>query len=111
MTELLLDVDCEVLRLYNLPAALERSLLDVFTAWDRVGVPYLQACYIPKAFKADISLSAYRELARDWGKTNQERGTLIDQSIRGELGKQSETQSSTGIRGVPRLRCCTPLSS
>ena len=92
LTELLLDVDCEVLRLYNLPAALERNLLDVFTAWERVGVPYLQAGYIPKAFKADVTLSAYRGLTKSWEDTNQERGTLIDQSIRGELDTEGKAR-------------------
>jgi hypothetical protein len=69
-------------------------LLDVFTAWERVGVPYLQAGYIPKAFKADISLSAYRELKKSWEATNQERGTLIDQSIRGELDTEGRARLS-----------------
>jgi hypothetical protein len=94
LKELLLDVDCEVLRLYDLPVALERSLLDVFATWDRVGVPFSQPSYIPGAFKPDISLSAYRELAKNWERTNEERGTLIDQSIRGELDRVGRARLS-----------------
>jgi len=94
LKELLLDVDCEVLRLYDLPVLLERSLLDIFSKWERVGVPFSQSELIPESFKADISLSAYRELAKNWEKTNQERGTLIDQSIRGELDTEGRARLS-----------------
>ena len=94
LKELLLDVDCEVLRLYDLPAALERGLLDIFSTWDRVGVPFSQPGYIPEAFNADVSLSAYRELAKNWESTNEERGALIDRSIRGELDTEGRARLS-----------------
>lgn len=94
LKELLLDVDCEVLRLYDLPVGLERNLLDSFANWDRVGVPFSQLDYIPGAFKADVSLSTYRELAKNWERTNEERGILIDQSIRGELDTEGRARLS-----------------
>lgn len=94
LKELLLDVDCEVLRLYDLPVGLERNLLDIFANWDRVGVPFSQLDYIPGAFKVEVSLSTYRELAKNWERTNEERGTLIDQSIRGELDTEGRARLS-----------------
>src|SRR5208337_3686691 len=92
LKELLLDVDCEVLRLYDLPVALERSLLDIFSTWDRVGVPFSQPGYIPEAFNADVSLLAFRELAKNWERANGERGALIDKSIRGELDTEGRAR-------------------
>ncbi len=85
LKELLLDVDSEVLRLYALPAKLERLILETFTGWERVGVPFGQSFYLPEGFHADISLADFRKLEESWPKTNRERGLLIDRQIAGEL--------------------------
>jgi hypothetical protein len=85
LKELLLNVDCEVLRLYSLPAKLERMLLDTFTAWERVGVPFKQDCYYPVDFKAEVSFAEFRKLEESWLQTNRERGLLIDKQIAGDL--------------------------
>jgi hypothetical protein len=81
LKELLLDVDCEVLRLYALPATLERLVLEVFAGWERVGVPLGQSSYFPEGFTADVSLADFRKIERSWEETNRERGLLIDRQI------------------------------
>jgi hypothetical protein len=87
LRELLLNVDVEVLRLYSLPAKLERSLLDTFTGWERVGVPFKQDCYFPVDFRADVSFADFRKLEESWPRTNRERGLLIDKQIAGDLNE------------------------
>jgi hypothetical protein len=85
LKDLLLDVDCEVLRLYALPAKLERLVLETFTGWERVGVSFSQSFYLPEGFHADVSLADFRKIEESWPKTNRERGLLIDRQIAGEL--------------------------
>lgn len=85
LKKLLLQVDCEVLRLYSLPLELETSLLALFTDWGRVGVPFKQTRYLPKEVEGGISFSDFLEFERDWLVTNRERGMLIDKSSLGTL--------------------------
>jgi hypothetical protein len=76
-----------VLKLYALPAAIERDLLDVFAQWERVGVPFRQMNYYPETFRAAIHFSAFRRFEQDWPRTNRERGLLIDKNISGTLNE------------------------
>jgi hypothetical protein len=85
LKDLLLNVDVEVLRLYSLPAKLERSLLDTFTGSERVGVPFKQDRYFPVDFQAEVSFADFRKLEESWPRTNRERGLLIDKQIAGNL--------------------------
>jgi hypothetical protein len=85
LKKLMLDVDCEVLSLYALPANLERLILETFTGWERVGVPFRQSFYLPEGFRADVSLADFRKIEESWPQTNRERGLLIDQQIAGQL--------------------------
>lgn len=85
LSTLLLDIDCEVLRLYALPPHLERLLLDVFAGWERVGVPFTQLSYFPEGFIGRVSLTDFRTIEKSWERTNRERGHLIDRKIAGEL--------------------------
>ena len=85
LKEYLFDVDCEVLRLYALPAKLERLILETFTGWERVGVPFNQSFYFPEGFRADVSLADFRKIEESWPRTNRERGLLIDRQIAGGL--------------------------
>lgn len=89
LKDMLSDVDCEVLRLYALPSNLERQILETFTGWERVGVPFRQEQYLPEGFHADVSLADFRKIQESWPKTNRERGLLIDLQIAGKL---DETQ-------------------
>ena len=56
---LLLALDAEVLRLYDLPPRLERQVLDLFSGWNRPGVPFAFARYFPVDFEPWIPLNVY----------------------------------------------------
>lgn len=81
LAELLLQVDSEVLKLYALPEYLESSLLALFTGWDRAGVPFPQAGYIPSELGGCTDLATFLEFEKDWSATNHERTELINKSI------------------------------
>jgi len=85
LRKLLLQVDCEVLKLYSLPLELEQSLLALFAGRERVGVPFSQNGYLPKKLGHSMRLSDFLQLEEDWSVTNRERGRLIDKSIAGTL--------------------------
>ena len=42
----MLQIDAEVLRLYDLPPRLERQILDLFAGWERQGVPFVSTAII-----------------------------------------------------------------
>lgn len=78
---LLLRVDCEVLKLYNLPRELERQLLDYFAGWQREGVPFKFDRYFPEHFTDPISLADYLAITADWPETNKRRAALIRKKV------------------------------
>ncbi|HXP61741.1 MAG TPA: N-6 DNA methylase [Dongiaceae bacterium] len=78
-------VDAEVVRLYNLPAKLERRLLDLFGGVRRRGVPFLQTDYFPKGYTGLERLSDLVAITADWDKTNRQRGKLMDLEDEGRL--------------------------
>jgi hypothetical protein len=90
LEKLLLQVDCEVLKLYLLPLELEQSLLALFTDWQRVGVPFTQTRYLPKDLEGRLRLSDFLQFEEDWSVTNRERGMLIDKSISGTLSDDEQ---------------------
>jgi len=92
LKELLLNVDVEVLRLYSLPAKLERLLLDIFTGCERVGVSFKQDGYFPVDFQAEVSFADFRKLEESWPRTNRERGLLIDKQIAGNLNDTEQVR-------------------
>jgi hypothetical protein len=71
-------VDAEVLRLYGLPAKLERRLLDLFGGIRRRGVPFEQTEYFPKGFGDLERLDDLLAITVDWPKTNRQRARLMD---------------------------------
>ena len=71
-------IDAEVLRLYDLPAALERKVLNLFSGVRRRGVPFEQTEYFPKDFTELDRLSDLLAITVDWPKTNRRRAKLID---------------------------------
>jgi hypothetical protein len=85
LDRLLVRVDAESLKLYDLPLELEQQVLSLFTDWDRVGVPFTQTRYLPAMLEGKISLWQFLEMERSWSATNQERGKLIDKNIAGTL--------------------------
>lgn len=78
-------IDAEVLRLYGLPAALERKVLDLFAGIRRRGVPFEQTAYFPKGFTDLDRLSDLLAITADWPKTNRRRARLIDLEEAGQL--------------------------
>ena len=56
--QLLLKIDAEVLKLYDLPPQLERKILNLFLGVDR-RVPFQFSGYIPQNFKPSIPLHMY----------------------------------------------------
>jgi hypothetical protein len=56
---LLQHVDAEILRLYDLPPRLERQLLDLFSGYERPGVPFDFRRYFPEDFEPHLPLHLY----------------------------------------------------
>ena len=56
---LLLSIDAEVMRLYDLPPKMEKRVLDLFQGVQRKGVPFSFRGYYPKNFKSAIPLHEY----------------------------------------------------
>ncbi len=78
-------VDAEVLRLYDLPAALERKVLDLFCGIHRRGVPFEQTEYFPKDFTDLQRLNDLLAITAAWLKTNRRRAKLMDLEEAGKL--------------------------
>ena len=78
-------IDAEVLRLYDLPAEMERKVLDLFTGIGRRGVPFEQTEYFPEGFTELDRLSDLLAITADWPKTNRRRAKLIDLEEEGRL--------------------------
>ena len=74
-------VDAEVLKLYALPAELERELLDFFDSVPRVGVPFDQRGYIPSAFREVQRLDEFLRITDEWEQTDERRCQLIEKRI------------------------------
>jgi len=85
-------IDAEVLRLYNLPAPLERKVLDLFSGVRRRGVPFEQTEYFPKGFTDLERLSDLLAITADWPKTNRRRAKLIDLEESGQLTPHQTTE-------------------
>lgn len=64
---LLLTMDAEVLRLYDLPPRLERQLLDLFEGHQRSGVPFKFTSYYPPGFRPCLPL--HMLLSEDYERT------------------------------------------
>ncbi len=86
-------MDAEVLALYDLPAPLERQLLDYFTGERRLGVPFEQTEYFPKGFKGMNRLSELLTITADWPKHSKRRAFLIKREYeQGSLSAKDEAE-------------------
>ncbi|MBN1973438.1 MAG: N-6 DNA methylase, partial [Sedimentisphaerales bacterium] len=56
---ILLEIDAEILRLYNLPPRLEKMVLDFFESFQRRGVDFKFDRYYPEGFDSYIPLHMY----------------------------------------------------
>jgi type I restriction-modification system DNA methylase subunit len=110
LRELHWRIDAEVLRLYELPVELERQLLDYFSGWQRVGVPFEQDRYFPENFDEPISLADFLAITADWGVTNKRRLGLIEEktakTARPEGGE--ELQQLQRLAGLKRELLSSP---
>src|SRR5690606_22967112 len=57
LESLLLHVDAEGLKLYDLPLALEQQVLSLFSDWRRVGVPFKQTRFLPEKLEGKLGLA------------------------------------------------------
>jgi hypothetical protein len=96
LRSLLLAIDAEVLRLYDLPARAERKLLDSLSPHSRKGIPFEFTEYYPSGFENAVPLYAFlsdtyqRFLdggpARVSDNIRRRCDTLIDRKLESELG-------------------------
>jgi hypothetical protein len=93
-------VDAEVLKLYALPAKLERELLDFFDGVPRVGVPFEQKCYIPSAFREVLRLDEFLRITDEWEQTDERRCQLIEKRI--QHGRRTAAEE-VEFKGLQRL--------
>jgi type I restriction-modification system DNA methylase subunit len=56
---MLLRIDAEVLKLYDLPPKYEKKVLDLFSGWSRNGVDFDFQSYYPEGFESYIPLHEY----------------------------------------------------
>ena len=73
--------DAEVLKLYALPAELERQLLDLFTGVERRGVPFKQIEYFPSHFTDLQRLEDLLAITGEWEQTSTRKTALIEKKI------------------------------
>jgi type I restriction-modification system DNA methylase subunit len=85
-------IDAEVLRLYNLPARLERQVLDLFCGSERRGVPFRQTEYLPKTFPEPVTLRQLLAITVDWDQTNNRRAQLILKEERKTIRPAEQTE-------------------
>lgn len=85
-------IDAEVLRLYDLPAAMERRILDLFTGVQRRGVPFTQTEYFPKGFTNLDRLSDLLAITADWTNTNRRRCHLIRKDVKSHLSEKEKAE-------------------
>lgn len=104
-------MDAEVLALYNLPAKLERRLLDYFTGERRVGVPFEQMEYFPKGFEGAERLSELLAITADWPKHARREAKLIQKEYDddGLPPKELEELERLQRLGALHLRRVAPL--
>lgn len=93
-------VDAEVLKLYDLPAHLERQLLDMFTGVERRGVPFHQTEYFPAHFTDLQRLEDLLAITGEWEQTSARKSELIEKKIR----KQA---SDDELKELARLKMLT----
>jgi hypothetical protein len=88
LQRLLFQVDSEVMKLYDLPLDIEKSLLTLFSGNERVGVPFTQTEYLPDELIGKVRFSDFLGYEKDWSITNHERCDLIERSISDKLNTQ-----------------------
>ena len=80
ITEALIRLDAAVLDAYELPARVQRQLVDQFQGWKRpVAASFTE--YFPNHFKDVITLKDFVAIQYDWDETNERRCDLIEKEL------------------------------
>ncbi len=110
LRELHWRIDGEVLRVYKLPVEAERQLLDYFSGWDRVGVPFKQDRYFPEGFDEPVSLVDFLAITADWDATNEQRLKLMNKKADGPIRaeERTELQRLQRLAGLKRELLSSP---
>ncbi|MGL4401695.1 MAG: HsdM family class I SAM-dependent methyltransferase [Luteolibacter sp.] len=72
-----LRVDAEVMRLYDLPPEMERTLLNLFEGHERKGVPFKQIGYFPAGFEGLNTVAELVTVLADWEPKSARKSELI----------------------------------
>jgi hypothetical protein len=110
LRELQWRIDAEVMRLYELPVEAERQLLDYFSGWERVGVPFKQDRYFPEGFDEAISLTDFLAITAGWEATNKRRLELIERKANNPIRteERAELQRLQRLAGLKRELLSSP---
>jgi hypothetical protein len=95
-------VDAEVLKLYALPAELERQLLDLFAGVERRGVPFKQLEYLPPHFTDLQRLEDLLAITGEWEQTSANKTALIEKKI-------AKTATEAELQELDRLKMLTEV--
>lgn len=103
LRELHWRLDAAVLRIYDLPPALERRLLDYFTGHPRERVPFTQTEYVPARIPEPQTLAQLLAITADWEIHNERRSDLIEKEYRGRI-KPAELAELESLQKLTSLR-------
>lgn len=92
LSDILTQIDIEVLRLYGLPLPLEQMVLSMFEGYRRVGVPFEFTRYIPSDVPGAIRYEQFQRFSGDWSSANRKRSQLIKKEIAGILNSQERME-------------------
>jgi hypothetical protein len=81
LKRLRLQIDAEVLKLYNLAPRDERALLDLFNGHRRLGVPFEQTEFLPQGFASCIPLHVYLTFREHASKASRLRKSKVWESL------------------------------
>lgn len=110
LRELHWRIDAHVLRLYDLPARLERQLLDLFDGATRRGVPFHQTRYFPAHFSDALTLQQLLSITAEWDVTNERRVHLIHKQLDASISpKEEEELHRLQDLADSRVRLVAPL--
>jgi hypothetical protein len=108
--ELLLRVDCEVLKMYALPRELDLQLLRLFAGWPRKGVPFKFDRYFPEHFSDSMTLADYLAITADWSETNRRRDALIRKKVARTISAEERDElANLQSLASSRVRLLAPL--
>jgi hypothetical protein len=96
-------VDAEVLKLYTLPAELERQLLGLFTGVERRGVPFKQLEYFPTHFTDLHRLDDLLAITGEWELTSARKTALIEKKI-AKLATEAELEELDRLKMLTEAR-------